>query len=77
MSSASAGSESVLRSSRAALVAHVESFTLNDLVQFCNGLKIVIQTHLSDDRVLVPALETMAFLLETGLLSSLQNEEFW
>ncbi|KAI9816101.1 MAG: hypothetical protein M1826_001888 [Phylliscum demangeonii] len=80
--SAGAGSPSVLESSRRALLDFAEdlasqsqprSFSLPQLFQH---LTDVLQDNLSNDRVLVPALGTFAFLLDSGVATRMAADRF-
>ncbi|KAI9852129.1 MAG: hypothetical protein M1838_001753 [Thelocarpon superellum] len=79
VTSAGVGSEPVLRASRAALACFADDradqarFSVYDLGKVMTQ---VIRQNLHADRVLVPALETLAFLLECGVLQSLDDARF-
>lgn len=76
LTSAGAGSESLLRSSRAALVHYAEDLEVHELVLFCKCLTSIIRESISNDRLLVPALDTLGFLFDAGIMQCLQSEDF-
>jgi hypothetical protein len=65
VTSADTGAEELIRASRAALVDFVEKGHI-DLV--CSSLLSVARRNLDNDRVLVPALEVMGFMFDTGIM---------
>ena len=67
MTSADAGSEDLIRASRAALAEYCESGG-ESLEQACSILLLVAKRNLKNDRVLVPALETIAFLFDIQVM---------
>jgi hypothetical protein len=62
--SADAGSEDIVRASRAALVEYCVPGNI-DLV--CNTVFSVMQKNSNNDRVLVSAMEVMGFLFDMGI----------
>ena len=76
VTSAGAGSESLLRSSRAALVHYAEQHDIRGLVVLCKCLTRIIQDNMTNDRLLVPALDTLDFLFDAEVLQLLQAEEY-
>jgi len=62
--SADAGSEDIVRASRAALVDYCVPANI-DLV--CNTVLAVMQRNSNNDRVLVSAMEVMGFLFDMGI----------
>lgn len=62
--SADAGSEDIVRASRAALVQFCVPENIN-LV--CNTVVTVMQNNRANDRVLVSAMEVLAFLYDMGI----------
>ncbi|MCJ1465433.1 hypothetical protein MMC07_004051 [Pseudocyphellaria aurata] len=75
VSAAGAGSDSLLRSSRFALVSYAEQFSTKDLIQFCDHLSTVIGQNLSNDRILVPALLVVGFLFDAGVFEPIREAE--
>ena len=76
LTSAGAGSESLLRSSGAALVQYTEGLSADSLVVFCECLTSIIQEHINNDRLLVPALNTLGFLFDAGVMQRLPPKDF-
>lgn len=77
VSAAGAGSDSLLRSSRAALVSYVEQFSATDSIQFCDYLSNIIGQNLSNDRTLVPTLVVVGFLFDAGVFEQIRETEHW
>ena len=73
VTSAGAGSESVLRASRAAFVAHSEKTNNGDIALLCNSLIGVLKRETAKDRLAVPVLEICGFLFDTGVLQRLKD----
>ncbi|KAI9780276.1 MAG: hypothetical protein M1839_006836 [Geoglossum umbratile] len=85
VTSAGLGSESVLRASRLALADHLEgldvlgsnkdpqSYGLKDI---CDGLLEILKRNTSNDRVAMPTLEVLAFLLDSCIIQLLQDTQF-
>ena len=76
VTSAGVGSESLLRASRAALVDYAEHLSITDLVALCQDLIEIIRQHIADDRLIVPALEVVAFLFDAGQFQRINDVEF-
>ena len=76
VTSAGAGSESLLEASRAAFISYTESLDLATLALSCRYLIELLRENISNDRVAVPTLEFIAFLLETGILQRLRDQSF-
>lgn len=76
ISSAGAGSESVVRSSRAALGEYTEKLSTADLDRFCTDIITIIRTYMSEDRIIIPALDVIAFLFDVAILNRLDGETF-
>lgn len=74
--SSGTGSESVLRSFRAALVAYVRTLSMPNLIQFGMDLVAVVNAHISTDRILIPALLVIAFLFDVAVFDQLRDEDF-
>jgi hypothetical protein len=77
VSSADTGSEDLIRVSRAALANFCEckpsrGESLHDQMDLkgfvCESLFEVAKRNISNDRVLVPTLEVMSFLLDAGIM---------
>ncbi|SLM39571.1 Tubulin-specific chaperone D, C-terminal [Lasallia pustulata] len=75
VTSAGVGSESLLRASRAALVDYAEHLHIADLVALCQDLMEILRRHIADDRLIIPALEVVAFLLDAGQFQRINNVE--
>jgi hypothetical protein len=75
LTSAGAGSESLLQSSRAALVHYVGQLEVHELVLFCKCFTGIIRGSISNERLLVPALDTLGFLFDAGIMQCLQSED--
>lgn len=77
--SAVAGAEGVIRSTRSALVRWINSQEPRDqqvlLVSVIKVLLIVLSDNLQDDRYAIPAMELLAFLLDGYILSIPENSE--
>lgn len=67
VTSADAGSEDLIRASRAALTEFCESGSDN-LQKVCSTLLLVAKRNLKNDRVLVPTLEVVAFLFDVQVM---------
>lgn len=66
INSAGVGSETLIRSSRVALAAHVDTSSASELTKIFADLLTIMNKHVTDDRVIVPALAVLAFLLESA-----------
>ncbi|KAF2428971.1 hypothetical protein EJ08DRAFT_308806 [Tothia fuscella] len=81
-SSAGRGSESVVQASRLALYNFVDGLENSpngesySLLQFGNTISDILKDNLSDDRVLLPLLEVIAYLLDVQLLQRLLATSF-
>lgn len=67
VTSADAGSEDLIRVSRAALSAYCVSGAQN-LQLVCEALVLVAKRNMKNDRVLVPTLEIIAFLFDVQIM---------
>ena len=76
ITSAGAGSESVLQASRTAIVAFTNDRSLVALSMYCTTLVDIIHDNPSNDRVLLPAMNFLGFLFDAGVLPRLENEMF-
>ena len=76
VTSGGAGSESLLRASRAAFVFYTESSDTATLAVLCTYLTDLVEEHISNDRLAVPLLDFFAFLFEAGVLQRLKDQEF-
>ena len=76
VTSAGAGSESLLRASRAAFTSYTELLDLAKLATICTDLTDLIRENISNDRLAVPTLEFVAFLFETDVLQRLRDQDF-
>ena len=71
------GSESVLRASRAALSLYLEAADKDTLVAVCQCFENLLRENLTNERLIVPTLESIAFVLDTNILSRrLQDKDF-
>jgi hypothetical protein len=75
------GSESVVQNARAALVAHID--TLPDtsadqysLLTLMTCITSLLKSNIENDRVLIPLLETIAFLFDMQVLQRLEGTAF-
>ncbi len=80
-SSAGAGSESLIQSTRPALLDVLETLPLIErtsasLLSTGNALLELYKIHISNDRVLIPLLELSGFLLDANLLQCLSQTKF-
>ena len=67
VTSADAGSEDLIRASRAALSAYCESGT--EILQLvCKTLVLVAKRNMKNDRVIVPTLEIIGFLFDVQIM---------
>ncbi len=76
LSSSGAGSESLLRSSRAALVHYTEQLPTHSFIAFCKTFTAIIHDNISNDRILLPALDTLGFLFDAGIMQRLNPDSF-
>lgn len=67
VTSADAGSEDLIRASRAALAEYCESGN-EPLQQVCKTLLLVAKRNMKNDRVLVPTLEVIVFLFHIQVM---------
>ena len=79
VTSFSAGTESLVRSTRFALVEYIgdqsEKKQDTSKARLFEDLLSILEESLEDDRYAVPAVETLTFLLDNGLAPSPQNSE--
>ena len=81
-SSAGAGSESLVQASRSALISVLRVMPVDDsthnytLLGFAEDLLHVLKANYEVDRVVVPVLETLTFLLDSGLFLQLQQTSY-
>ncbi|KAK8161036.1 tubulin folding cofactor D C terminal-domain-containing protein [Phyllosticta citrichinensis] len=80
ISSAGMGSESVVQASRLALVEKMESLPVEgeqtSLVNVANAILGVFKANLSNDRVIMPLLDVVAFLFDAQVLQRLNGSNF-
>ncbi|MCJ1435609.1 hypothetical protein MMC27_004983 [Xylographa pallens] len=67
VTSAGAGSETILLASRAAIVDTLEGIPLGERVTLWDCFLRIIHTKIRNERLVVPVLEVLGFLLATGL----------
>ncbi|KAH6882251.1 tubulin folding cofactor D C terminal-domain-containing protein [Alternaria rosae] len=84
VSSAGMGSESVVQNSRAALLDFVDILQDEDtsdvaqfaLIDFANCVVTLLKNNITNDRVLLPLLEVVAFLFDMQVMQRLQSTSF-
>ena len=76
ITSAGAGSESVLQASRTAFVAYTNERSLVALSMYCTTIVDFFHDNHSNDRLLLPAMDFLGFLFDAGVLPRLANEMF-
>ena len=76
VTSAGAGSESLLGASRAAFTSCTEPLDLAKIATICADLVDLIRDNISNDRLAVPTLEFVAFLFEADVLQRLRDQDF-
>ena len=64
ISSAGAGSESVICSSRVALANYVDLASASEMAHLSSDLLTILSSRMPDDRVIIPALTVVAFVLD-------------
>ncbi|MCJ1383831.1 hypothetical protein MMC17_006945 [Xylographa soralifera] len=67
VTSAGAGSETILLASRAAIVHTMEGIPLEERATLWDCLLSILQSGIQNERLVVPVLEVLGFLLATGL----------
>lgn len=84
VTSAGAGSETVLRASREGFAAHVKTLDKDGRLEIlCSHIVLIMSqepTHdreLPGDRLIAPTLEFLAYLSDSGILQRLANRDFW
>ena len=76
ITSAGAGSESVLRSARAAICKYIMDIDDAKLKDLYDSLVKILKAKPPKERLLVPVLEVLGFLFETGIVVRLESEEY-
>ena len=76
VTSISGGSESVLLASRSALSTYVERLGRRQLVLFCKSFEDLLRSNLSTERLVVPMLESLAFILDMHRIKDARDETF-
>ncbi|KAK7538299.1 tubulin folding cofactor D C terminal-domain-containing protein [Phyllosticta citribraziliensis] len=80
ISSAGMGSESVVQASRLALVEKMESLPVEgaqtSLFDVANAILGVFKANLSNDRIIMPLLDVVAFLFDVQVLQRLNDSNF-
>ncbi|KAK7510960.1 tubulin folding cofactor D C terminal-domain-containing protein [Phyllosticta citriasiana] len=80
ISSAGMGSESVVQASRLALVEKMESLPVESeqfsLIHIANVVLGVFKANLSNDRIIMPLLDVVAFLFDVQVLQRLDGSSF-
>ena len=67
LTSASSGTESLLRASRSALASHIDTLSNSQLHTFLDSFLTIIDENLKNERLLIPALDVLAFLGDINL----------
>ncbi|MCJ1404523.1 hypothetical protein MMC11_007749 [Xylographa trunciseda] len=67
VTSAGAGSETILSASRAAIIQSLERMPPNELSTFWDCLLSIVRSEIHNERLLIPVLEVIGFLLATDL----------
>ena len=67
VTSAAAGSETILCASRAAMVKALEGMPLNELASFWDCLLITLKSEVQNERLVVSVLEVLGFVLASGI----------
>lgn len=74
------GAESVVQASRLALVERLQALPTESkefsILHVANNLLDVFKAHLTNDRVVLPLLEVLAFLLDAQVLQRLIESSF-
>ena len=73
VTTAGAGLESLLQASRSALIQFVATLTDEQLREYSGWLLDTMRENTTNDRILIPTMEVISFLLEAGALNRLQN----
>ncbi|KAL2040021.1 hypothetical protein N7G274_007424 [Stereocaulon virgatum] len=76
VTSAGAGSESVLQASRTAFVAYSDTCPAIALSMYCTTIVDIVHENYSNDRLLLPAMDFLGFLFDVGVLHRLATEMF-
>ena len=66
----------MLRSSRTALSIFLEQLGSGELVDFCRQFEMLARTSFSNERLVVPFLETLVFLVESNVFSEASSDGF-
>lgn len=75
ISSVGGGSESVLNASRAALGAWLEALSSKGFHELCECFGTILYKDLTIERVLMPTLDTLAFILDTQVMRNEDSRE--
>jgi hypothetical protein len=75
VTSAGAGSEGLLKAAREALVVLLEAFPAHRRELFLKEYVTFLGENLSNERLIVPCLDTLAFVLDTGLTSACVKDD--
>ena len=74
VTSIGASSEPILCASRTAVVAHLEDVDNTDLLTFWQSVSGILRDSTSNERLVIPVLEVLAFLIETGIFEHLGGD---
>lgn len=77
VTSAGGGSESVMQSSRTALLLHADQASASGLTRIFVILAKIIESRVSDERMIVPTLLTFGFLLDAGVAGRAELNADW
>ncbi|KAL9046808.1 MAG: hypothetical protein Q9214_000450 [Letrouitia sp. 1 TL-2023] len=77
VTSAGSGSESVMQSSRTALLLHAEQASTSRLTRLFVILAKIIESRVSDERLIIPALVAFGFFLDAGVAGRAELDADW
>lgn len=77
VTSAGGGSESVMQSSRTALLLHADQASASGLTRIFVILVKIIESRVFDQRMIVPALVVFGFLLDAGVAGRARLDADW
>ena len=75
VTSAGSGSESLIQASRAAITIHAETFPSSEVHRLCSTVVDLLSDSYKQDRVAVPTMEFLVFLIDADILQLLLHEE--
>lgn len=74
--SAGSGSNTLMQACRMALLEHTSSLSRDDLESFCRTLVDILRDSVANERVSIPVMNVISFLLETDVLRRLSETSF-